>query len=79
MSQIIPTQPAGQIVDDTQLEKLTIAELHALKEDINLAIRAVIRAKRLSKEAPIQPLVKDEPVKIMDLERERDAWLLAKR
>ena len=65
-----------QIVDDAQLEMLTVTELRDLKDRIDLAIRAAIRASRAPKtEAPISAA---EPVKF-DLERERDAWLLAKK
>ncbi len=64
------------IVDDAELEKLTVKELRDLKDQIDLAIRAVIRASRAPKLA--EPANAPEPAKF-DLERERDAWLLAKK
>ena len=54
---------------DAQLEKLTVKELTELRAEIEVAIRAAIRAKNSSK------LGRDK----IDLERERDAWLAAKR
>ena len=63
-------------MDDAQLEKLTVNELQDLKAQIDLAIRAVIRASRAPK--PDEQVKAAEPVKF-DLERERDAWLLAKK
>jgi hypothetical protein len=63
-------------VDDAQLEKLTVKELRDLKDQIDLAIRAVIRASRAPMSA--EPVKAAEPAKF-DLERERDAWLLAKK
>ena len=71
-----PRQPIGSIVDDAQLEKLTVNELRDLKDQIDLAIRAVIRASRAPK--PLEPVKAVEAAKF-DLERERDAWLLAKK
>ena len=65
-----------QIVDDAQLEMLTVKELRDLKDRIDLAIRAVIRASRAPKAA--ETTKAPDPVKF-DLERERDAWLLAKK
>ena len=63
-------------MDDAQLEKLTIKELRDLKDCIDLAIRASIRASRAPK--PVAQVNAAEPVKF-DLERERDAWLMAKK
>jgi hypothetical protein len=64
-------------LDDAQLDKLTVKELQDLRANIDLAIRAVIRASRVGKTA--DPIVGPaDPIKI-DLERERDAWLSAKR
>ena len=71
-----------QNVTDDQLEKLTVKELQELKDRIDLAVRAVIRAKRVGNGEAVETANRKaetpEPVKI-DLERERDAWLLAKR
>ena len=74
-----------EIVDDTQLEKLTIKELQVLKEQIDQAVRAVIRASRSAKipgfalaDLSKPDVARTDPPK-MDLERERDAWLSAKR
>ena len=63
-------------MDDAQLEMLTVKELRDLKDRIDLAIRAVIRASRAPKAA--ETTKAPDPVKF-DLERERDAWLLAKK
>ena len=67
-------------MDDTQLEKLTVNELRELNGQIESAIRAAIRAKRLGG-MPAMSVgggVAAAPVMI-DLERECDAWLSAKR
>ena len=56
-------------MNDAQLEKLTVKELTELRAEIEVAIRAAIRAKNSSK------LGRDK----IDLERERDAWLSTKR
>jgi hypothetical protein len=68
-------------VTDDQLEQLTIQELHDLKDKIDLAVRAVIRAKREGSlnGDPVTAKPRETDVPLMDLERERDAWLLAKR
>ncbi len=63
------------MVDDTELEQLTIDELQALKVQIENAVRARIRAKQQAK-AP-QPLVPTPPEN--DLESARDAWLNSRR
>ena len=67
------------IVDDTDLEQLSIAELEALKANIENAVRAIIRAKRLAK-MPLPPpeTVQPKPP-VNDLESARDAWLDSKR
>ena len=63
-------------MDDTQLDLLTSQELLELKERIDLAIRAAIRSKLNAKTTPTaQPAGPPQ----IDLERERDAWLSAKR
>ncbi len=64
-------------MNDAQLKKLTLKELRALNADIEQAIRAAIRAKNGAK-ASMPMAANAAPVKI-DLERERDAWLSAKR
>ena len=63
------------MVDDTELEQLTIDELQALKVQIENAVRARIRAKQQAK-AP-QPLAPTPPEN--DLESARDAWLNSRR
>ena len=66
-------------MNDAELEQLSVKELGTLKDRIDLAIRAVIRASRAPN--PGDPVPEMEPTKVtvMDLERERDAWLSAKR
>ena len=64
------------MVDDTQLDQLTVKQLHALKDAIEVAIRAQIRAKR-SPQAATAAVAASPPK--MDIERERDAWLSARR
>ena len=66
----------GSEMDLAHLDRLTVQELRALIGDIDNAIRAAIRAKRAPQFADQAKI--DVPVKI-DLERERDAWLSAKR
>jgi hypothetical protein len=62
-------------VTNAELDKLTVKELRALNEQIEVAIRAAIRAKRTgvngAHAAPAE--------KAIDLEKERDAWLAARR
>ena len=60
-------------MDDAQLKSLTVKELLELQAEVELAIRAAIRAKREKK-----PAVAAAPKKI-DLERERDAWLSSRK
>ena len=66
------------MVDDKELERLTIAELEALKVNIENAVRAIIRAKREAKMPPTMPVVAPKPP-VNDLESARDAWLESKR
>lgn len=66
-----------QIVNDAELAKLTSKELQDLQARIEDAIRAAIRAKNMAKIPAPKPAA-DAP-KVIDLERERDAWLMAKR
>lgn len=67
-------------MDDSELAKLTVKELRALNERIELAIRAAIRAKQADKRATgvAHPAVAAAPT-VIDLERERDAWLASRR
>jgi hypothetical protein len=64
------------IVDDSELDRLTIAELEALKLRVEDTVRAKIRAKRLAKMPP-PALVAVAPK--MDLEQARDAWMNGRR
>lgn len=66
-----------QIVDDAELDKLTAKELLDLKDRIEIAIRAAIRSKLAAKQSPVPSTGDGAPS--IDLERERDAWLSAKR
>lgn len=66
-------------MSDAELEKLTVRELRELMSRVEDAIRAGIRAKTtakaqigLSAEKPSAPVM-------VDLERERDAWLMSRR
>lgn len=63
------------MLDDSELEKMTIEELQALKLQIEDAVRTQIRAKQQAK-AP-QPIL---PARVEnDLESARDAWLNSRR
>jgi len=62
-------------VNDDELKTLTSRELCELRDQVEVAIRAAIRAKR-SKPAASPTTA---PAPSIDLERERDAWLSAKR
>ena len=66
-----------QKVQDNELAQLSSRELRDLQERIEAAIRAAIRAKNMAK-LPVsqRPLEGPKPI---DLERERDVWLMAKR
>ena len=66
------------MVNDAELYTLTVKELLELKDRIDLAVRAAIRAKRTGTTEGINTVTEAAPTKI-DLERERDAWLSAKR
>ena len=74
----MPRAPWTSIVNDAELERLTVKELQALKLRVDDAIRASIRAKRLAKMAPAQAAVAPDDAPKLDLERERDAWLSAR-
>jgi hypothetical protein len=64
-------------VNELQLDTLSVSELRTLKENIDTAIRAAIRERNQAKQRPMTP-VQPAPNKF-DLERERDAWIAAKR
>lgn len=65
-------------MNDTELDKLTVKELRALMTRIEDAIRAGIRAKTTAKTQLGTPAEKPVAAAI-DLERERDAWLMSRR
>ena len=62
-------------LDNTELERLTIAELEALKLAIENAVRAKIRAKQ---QARLPPHPISTPPQF-DLASEREAWLSSRR
>lgn len=66
-----------QDVNEVQLDKLSLKELQELSANIDTAIRAQIRARSEMKAKPAG-VVEAAPAKV-DLERERDAWIAAKR
>lgn len=66
-----------QDVNDHQLDLLSVKELKELKESIDTAIRAAIRERNKAKERPVVA-AKPAPTPF-DLERERDAWIAARR
>jgi hypothetical protein len=69
-----------RIMDNAQLEKLTVKELRELNTRIETAIRAAIRLKMLEKNPVVAAAGAATPaVSPVDLERERDAWLTARR
>lgn len=57
-------------MQQSDLEQMSTKELKALKDRIDLAIRAAIARSR----APASAAATSEPLPTMDLERERDAW-----
>jgi hypothetical protein len=65
-------------VDDLQLDKLSVKELEELKSNVDTAIRAAIRQRAEIRARPMGAAAAPQ-VKVVDLERERDAWMAAKR
>lgn len=68
-------------MNDADLERLTVKELRELMARIETAIRAGIRAKMTAK-TQTQPTLAAEkaaPSAVIDLERERDMWLMSRR
>ena len=66
-------------VDAFELEVMTLAELRDLKARVDDAIRAQIRAQRLSKERVVTATEAKPAQTPDDLVRERDAWLSNKQ
>ena len=64
-------------MDELLLDKLSVQELRELKDSIDAAIRAVIRARRETK-AKSPGTAAPTPIRI-DLERERDEWIATRR
>lgn len=64
-------------MNDQQLQSMSVKDLTALRERIHDAVRAVIRRHNEMKALQSQPQL--PPAKTFDLERERDAWMAAKR
>lgn len=71
------TKRKVQDVNEVQLDNLSLKELQELSANIDTAIRAQIRARSEMKAKPAGFAVA-APAKV-DLERERDAWIAAKR
>jgi hypothetical protein len=67
-----------QDFDDRQLNLLSARELVELKNDIDTAIRAIIRGRSEAKANPAAALAQASAPKV-DLEAERDAWIAARR
>jgi hypothetical protein len=63
-------------LDVTKLEDMTMAELRALKDAVDNAIRAAIARDRVERTQRAAPGAAVQPV---DLERERDAWTAARK
>ena len=64
--------------DEIRLEELSVKELTALQARIHEAVRAIIRGRNQAKARPAAaPVV--PAVKAIDLEKERDEWLVARR
>lgn len=61
---------------DIELEAMSVQELLELQAAIHAAVRAAIREKNARKAAPAPTPTLRTPI---DLERERDAWLAARR
>jgi hypothetical protein len=75
--------PDGNMgLKDETLEQMSLRELLELQETLHKAIRAEIRKKNEAMAAASRPPARQEaeprPAPV-DLERERDAWLAAKR
>lgn len=68
-------------VKDSELEMMSVRDLLDLQAALQTAIRAAIRRKAEEKSASARPeaAVAAAPVQRADLERERDAWLAARR
>lgn len=75
-------------MEETALREMSLPELRALRQDIEATIRAKLRAQRLAKEpASAQPganATEAKPqvspnVTLLDLERERDAWIASRK
>ncbi|MEQ1615902.1 MAG: hypothetical protein ABL904_24355 [Hyphomicrobiaceae bacterium] len=64
-------------MNDHQLDLLSVNDLRELKNNIDNAIRAAIRERNKAKERPAVA-IKPAPTPF-DLERERDAWIAARR
>lgn len=67
-----------RILEHIELDKLTLVELRELRNDIDAAIRAIIRERAQAKDRMASPPPTAEARKI-DLASERDAWIAARR
>lgn len=64
-------------MNDLQLASLSLSELRLLNDNIEFAIRAAIRERTAQKSPTVGPVAR--AVERVDLERERDAWIAARR
>ena len=68
------------MMDDKELERLSLLELQDLQAQLHVAIRAAIRAQQEAKAAQGRPAAaRVEQAPPIDLARERDVWLARKR
>lgn len=68
-------------VEDAELYSMSVKQLEELRAQVEVAIRAAIRAKQAGKQQPAlqtQAAAAAPANKVIDLERERDAWLRAR-
>jgi hypothetical protein len=61
---------AEPIMEGAELDQMTTVELRALKDRIDTAIRAAIAKRRIEKSG-----VAERPMGVVDLEKDRDAWM----
>ena len=64
-------------MDDLNIDALSVSELRELKANIELAIRAAIRARNTPK--VMSNPAKAAPAKFIDLASERDAWMARRK
>ena len=64
-------------MDDLNIDNMTVNELREFKANIELAIRAAIRARKMPK--VMSNPATTAPAKFIDLASERDAWMARRK